>query len=143
MNSEPEEKTPPSSHEEGAHEKLPPLRLEDIIDTGCQKDDKPAETELIKEKPRQRDKFIEVSQAKLIQFITSKCSYYFYSDFSGACCYKKAEAKTCELTVYGKELQCPADCPRLNTKREFYCERGRCQWVRAIIKKLKTLTDPH
>lgn len=79
---------------------------------------------------------IEVVKAKLIKLLIGRCPYYFFNYQEGECCMRKVNRETCNLHVFAKELECPQDCPRLNTK-EYGCDRGRCSKIKTIIKNLK------
>lgn len=81
-------------------------------------------------------KTIEVDYKRLVEFIYEKCPHHFYNFAEGHCCVRKVNAQTCELHTFARELSCPHDCPRLNTK-EYACDMGRCPRVKAIIKELK------
>ncbi len=83
-----------------------------------------------------KDKFVEVSQNELTRYIYQHCPDYFYNTHDGECCRRKVTAETCSLHVFAGELNCPLDCPRLNTK-EYGCDKGRCPVVRATIRNLK------
>ena len=83
-----------------------------------------------------RMKTIEINQEELTKYIYTNCTYYFYNFVDGECCQRKVTKATCSLHVFAGELNCPLDCPRLNT-REYGCDKGRCPLVRATIKSLK------
>ena len=80
-------------------------------------------------------KTIEVSHDELVKYVVKNCPHYFYNFHDGECCRRKVTNVTCDLHVFARELHCPYDCPRLNTK-EYGCDKGRCPRVRAVIKNL-------
>ncbi len=80
-------------------------------------------------------KKIEVNYDELVKMIVRDCPHYFYNNAEGECCWRKVTNETCQLSDYSKELNCPPDCPRLNTK-EYACDKGRCSRVKGIIKSL-------
>lgn len=81
-------------------------------------------------------KTIEVNQEKLAKYIYRHCPAHFYNWQEGECCHHKVTKETCSLHVFADDLQCPLDCPRLNTK-EYGCDKERCPKVKATIKELK------
>lgn len=81
-------------------------------------------------------KTIEINQEELTKYIYTHCVHYFYNFQDGECCQRKVNEETCSLHVFSDQLNCPLDCPRLNTK-EYGCDKGRCPKVKATIKKLK------
>lgn len=81
-------------------------------------------------------KTIEINQEELTKYIYTHCVHYFYNFQEGECCQRKVNEETCSLHVFSDQLNCPLDCPRLNTK-EYGCDKGRCSKVKATIKKLK------
>ena len=81
-------------------------------------------------------KTIEVDKDKLTEYIVNNCPHFSYNYVRGETCRSKVDEEMCDLHVFGKELHCPYDCPRLVAK-EYSCDRGRCPKVRAIIKELK------
>lgn len=81
-------------------------------------------------------KTIKVKYDELVKRIVEHCPYYFYNYAEGESCRRKVDEQTCSLHVFADKLQCPSDCPRLNTK-EYACIKGRCPRVKAIIKNLK------
>lgn len=81
-------------------------------------------------------KTIGINQDELVKYIVKNCPHYFYNYAEGECCQRKVTQETCNLHVFSGELNCPHDCPRLNTK-EYGCDKGRCPRVKAIIKQLK------
>lgn len=81
-------------------------------------------------------KTIEVKQDELVKYLYSHCPSYFYNFQEGECCQRKVNEETCSLHVFSDQLNCPLNCPRLNTK-EYGCDKGRCPKVKAAIKNLK------
>ena len=81
-------------------------------------------------------KTIEINQEELTKYIYTHCVHYFYNFQEGECCQRKVNEETCSLHVFSDQLNCPLNCPRLNTK-EYGCDKGRCPKVKATIKKLK------
>lgn len=81
-------------------------------------------------------KTINVNQDELAKFVYTHCEHYFYNWQEGECCLRKVKKETCSLHVFAEDLNCPLDCPRLNTK-DYGCDKGRCPKVKATIKTLK------
>ena len=81
-------------------------------------------------------KTIQVNQDNLTRYIVQNCSHYFYNFAEGECCRRKVYREACNLHVFSDDLHCPDDCPRLNTK-EYGCDKGRCQYVKAVLMRLK------
>ena len=70
--------------------------------------------------------------AVLVDFICNLANLVSIEEFDMTA----VAARDGNLHVFSGELNCPHDCPRLNTK-EYGCDKGRCPRVKAIIKQLK------
>lgn len=87
---------------------------------------------------RKPDKTITVNHKALIRHIFEHCEYYFYNYIDGASCRKKVKAGMCRIhELADREFVCPDDCPHLASE-EYSCDKGRCPYVRATLKRLQT-----
>ena len=81
---------------------------------------------------------IEVNKKALMNYLVTHCRHHDFNSFEGSICYRKINKEICQLSVYGRELHCPHDCPRLSiTPSHYACDEGRCPKIRATIKRLK------
>lgn len=78
---------------------------------------------------------IEVDKDKLTKLIVERCPYTAMTMSGTLWCHKKYD-ESCHIPFHERD-QCPRDCPHLNERVEWACDRDKCAYVKKIIRDLK------
>lgn len=76
---------------------------------------------------------MQVDRIKLERYIAKHCSNAEFSAYNDEIrCYKE-QSKRCQ--EWGLSVECPHDCPHLNST-SLLCKEGKCKYVKKEIEKL-------